>query len=819
MVWLLVWLLLIFIEVVHILYNDCLWYDCWFGFFLFFLRWFIFCTMIAHGVWMIADMAFSIFYWGGSYFVQWLPMVCGWLLVWRFQFLLRWFIFCTIMPMIAGLALINFYWGGSYFVQRLPLVCGWLLVWLFSIFIEVVHILYNDCLWCVDDCWFGFFQFLLRWFIFCTMIAYGMIAGMAFSIFIEVVHILYNYAYGMIAGLAFINFHWGGSYFVQWLPMVCKWLLMWRFQFLLRWFIFCTMIAYGVIAGLAFFNFLLRWFIFCTMIAYGMIAGLAFSIFIEVVHILYNDCLWYDCWYGVFNFYWGGSYFVQLCLWYDCWFGFFQFLLRWFMFRTMIAYGVLMIADMAFSIFIEVVHILYNDCPWCVDDCWYGVFNFYWGGLYFVQLCLWLLVWLLSIFIEVVHIWYNYAYDCWFGFYQFLLRWFIFCTTIAFGVWMIAGLAFINFYWGGSYFVQRLPLVCGWLLVWLFSIFIEVVHILYNDCLWCVDDCWYGFFQFLLRWFIFCTMIAYGMIAGMAFSIFIEVVHILYNYAYGMIAGLAFINFYWGGSYFVQWLPMVCKWLLMWRFQFLLRWFIFCTMIAYGMIAGMAFSIFIEVVHILYNYAYGMIAGLAFINFYWGGSYFVQWLPMVCKWLLMWCFQFLLRWFIFCTMNAYGVIAGMVFSIFIEVVHILYNDCLWYDCWYGVFNFYWGGLYFVQWLPIVWLLVWLFSIFIEVVHILHNDCLWYDCWYGVFNFYSGGSYFVQWLPMVWLLVWRFQFLLRWFIFCTMIAYSMIAGLAFFNFYRGGSYFAQWLPMVWLLVWCFQFLLRWFIFCTMIAHGV
>ena len=194
----------------------------------------------------------------------------------------------------------------------------------------MVHILNNDCLWCVDNCWFGFFQFLLRW------------------------------------------------------------------------------------------------FIFCTMIAYGMIAGLAFSIFIEVVHILYNDCLWYDCWHGVFNFYWGGSYFVQLCLWYDCWFGFYQFLLRWFIFCTIMPMVWLLV--WLLSIFIEVVHILYNDCLWY--DCWYGVFNLYWRGSYFVQWLpmVWLLVWLFSIF-----------------------------------------------YWGGSYFVQWLPMV--WLLVWLFSIFIEVVHI------------------------------------------------------------------------------------------------------------------------------------------------------------------------------------------------------------------------------------------------------------------------------------------------------------------------------------------------------
>ena len=123
--------------------------------------------------------------------------------------------------------------------------------------------------------------------------------------------------------------------------------------------------------------------------------------------------------------------------------------------------------------------------------------------------------------------------------------------------------------------VTTMPLSFKWI----------VVYIMYNDCLW--YDCWYGFFQFLLRWFIFCTMIAYDMIAGMAF-----------------------FNFYWGGLYFVQWLPMV--WLLVWLF-----------------------SIVIEVVHILYNYAYGMIAGLAFINFYWGGSYFVQWLPMVCRWYKM----------------------------------------------------------------------------------------------------------------------------------------------------------------------------------------
>ena len=211
------------------------------------------------------------------------------------------------------------------------------------------------------------------------------------------------------------------------------------------------------------------------------------------------------------------------------------------------------------------------------------------------------------------------------------------------------------------------------------------------------------------------------MIAGIAFSIFIEVVHILYNYAYGMIAGLAFFNFYWGGLYFVQLLPMV--WLLVWRFQFLLRWFIFCTMIAYGMIAGMAFSIFIEVVHILYNYAYGMIAGLAFFNFYWGGLYFVQLLPMV--WLLVWRFQFLLRWFIFCTMIAYGMIAGMALSIFIE-----------------------SGLYFVQWLPMVWFLVWRFQFLLR--WFIFCTMIAYGMIAGLafFNFYWGGSYFVQWLPMV-----------------------------------------------------------------------
>ena len=385
----------------------------------------------------------------------------------------------------------------------------------------------------------------------------------------------------MIAGLAFFNFYWGGSCFVQWLPMVCKWLLIWRFQFLLRWFIFCTMISYGVwmIAGLAFFNFYWggSYFVQWLPMVCGWLLVWLFSIFIEVVHILYNDCLWYDCW-----------------------FGFFQFLLRWFIFCTMIAYG--MIAGLAF-------------------------FNFYWGGSYFVQWLpmVWLLVWLFSIFIEVVHILYNYAYG------------------------MIAGLAFFNFYWGGSYLVQL--------------------------CLW--YDCWYGVFNFYRGGSYFVQLCLW----------------------YDCWCGV--FNFYWGGLYFVQWLPMV--WLLVWCFQFLLRWFIFCTMIAYGMIAGMAFSIFIEVVHILYNDCLWYDCWYGVFNFYWGGLYFVQWLPMV--WLLVWRFQFLLRWFIFCTMIAYGMIAGLAFSIFIEVVHILYNDCLWYDCWYGVFNFYRGGSYFVQWLPMVWLLV------------------------------------------------------------------------------------------------------------------
>ena len=368
----------IFIEVVYILYNDCLWYDCWFGFFQFLLRWFIFCTMIAYG-------------------------------------------------MIAGMAVFNFYWGGSYFVQWLPMV--WLLVWLFSIFIEVVHILYNDCLWCVIDCWYGVF-----------------------------------------------NLYWGGLYFVQWLPMV--WLLVWLFSI----------------------------FIEVVYILYNDWLVCFFSFFIEGVHILYNDCLWYDCW-----------------------FGFFQLLLRGFIFRTMIAYS--MIAGLAF-------------------------FNCYWGGSYFVQWLpmVWLLVWLFSIVIEVVHILYNDClwYSCWFGFFQLFLRWFIFCTMIAYG--MIAGYAFFNCYWGGSYFVQWLPMV--WLLVWLFSIVIEVVHILYNDCLW--YSCWFGFFQLLLRWFIFCTMIAYGMTAGLAFfQLLLRWFIFCTMIAYGMIAGLAFFNCYWGGSYFVQWLPMV----------------------------------------------------------------------------------------------------------------------------------------------------------------------------------------------------------------------------------------------------------------------
>ena len=197
-------------------------------------------------------------------------------------------------------------------------------------------------------------------------------------------------AYGIVAGLAFFNCYWGGSYFVQWLPMV--WLLVWLF--------------FNCYWGGSYF---VQWLPMVWLLVW------LFSIVIEVVHILYNDCLWYSCW-----------------------FGFFQLLLRWFIFCTMIAYGMT-------------------------------------AGLAFFQL---LLRWF--IFCTMI----AYGMTAGLAFFQLLLRWFIFCTMIAYG--MIAGLAFFNCYWGGSYFVQWLPMV--WLLVWLFSIVIEVVYILYNDCPWCVDD-------------------------------------------------------------------------------------------------------------------------------------------------------------------------------------------------------------------------------------------------------------------------------------------------------------------------------------------